>query len=140
MTTPIQIVVDAADPLSQARFWAAALGYEVEDNTALIRAVLDAGHAGPDDVMEVDGQLFWSDLVAARDPDGGGPRMLFQRNDRLKTAKNRLHLDVNVGKEQRAAEVERLEGFGAVVLYDIDEPGGRHTTMADPEGNEFCVQ
>jgi hypothetical protein len=140
MATPIQIVVDARDPLSQARFWASALGYEVEDNTELITGVLDAGHAGPDDIIEVDGQLYWRDLVAARDPDGGGPRLLFQRNDRPKADKNRLHLDVNVGRDQRAAAVERLEGLGARLLYDIDEPGGRHTTMADPEGNEFCVQ
>jgi hypothetical protein len=31
-------------------------------------------------------------------------------------------------------------GLGATVLYEIDEPDGCHTTMADPEGNEFCVQ
>ena len=140
MATPVQIVVDANDPLSQARFWASVLGYDVEDNTSLIRGVLDAGHAGPDDVMEVDGQLYWRDLVAARDPDAGGPRLLFQRNDRPKSDKNRVHLDVNVGPERRATEVERLERLGAGVLYDIDERGGRHTTMADPEGNEFCVQ
>jgi hypothetical protein len=140
MATPVQVTMDAHDPLSQARFWAAALGYDVEDNTALIRGVLDAGHAGPDDVMEVDGQLYWRDLVAARDPEGAGPRLLFQRSERPKADKNRLHLDVNVGGERRQAEVERLQALGARVLYEVDEPGGRHTTMADPEGNEFCVQ
>ena len=30
--------------------------------------------------------------------------------------------------------------LGATKLYEIEEPGGSHTTMADPEGNEFCLQ
>jgi hypothetical protein len=31
-----KLVVDAHDPHAQADFWAAALGYEVEDHSALI--------------------------------------------------------------------------------------------------------
>ena len=33
----------------------------------------------------------------------------------------------------------RLTALGARELWKVDEPGAFHTTMADPEGNEFCV-
>lgn len=138
--TPIQIVIDANDPLAQARFWATALGYAVEDTTDLINRVLEAGLATRDMIHEDDGRLYWNDLVGVGDPDSAGPRLLFQRNSTPKTDKNRLHLDLNVGNERRDGEVERLRQLGAEMLYEIDEPGGHHVTMADPEGNEFCIQ
>jgi hypothetical protein len=84
--------------------------------------------------------LFWRSLVGVQDPDGDRPRLLFQRTESTKNGKNRMHLDLNVGPERRAAEVTRLEGLGATVLYETDEPAGHHVTMADPEGNEYCVQ
>ncbi len=140
MASPIQIVVDATDPLSQARFWAHALGYEVEDTTDLINCVLDAGRATRDDIHEVDGRLYWNDLVGIRDPDSDGPRLLFHRNAEPKSDENRVHLDIDIGPDRRATEVERLHELGAQTLYEIDEPSGHHVTMADPEGNEFCVQ
>ena len=138
--TPIQIVIDAHEPLAQARYWADALHYEVEDTTDLINRVLDAGLATRDLIHEDGGRLYWNDLVGVGDPDSGGPRLLFQRNATAKTDKNRLHLDLNVGDKRRDGEVERLGELGAEVLYEIAEPGGHHVTMADPEGNEFCVQ
>ena len=138
--TPIQIVIDATDPLAQARFWADALHYEVEDTTDLINRVLEAGLATRDLIHEDNGRLYWKDLVAAGDPGNAGPRLLFQRKPKAKTGKNRLHLDLNVGNDRRDGEVERLQRLGGEVLYEIDEPGGHHVTMADPEGNEFCVQ
>ena len=39
----------------------------------------------------------------------------------------------------RAAEVERLLGLGATFVHEKDEFGFQWTTLADPEGNEFCV-
>lgn len=51
MTTQFQVVIDAGDPLTQARFWAATVGYEVEDTTELINRVLDAGLATRDDIQ-----------------------------------------------------------------------------------------
>jgi predicted enzyme related to lactoylglutathione lyase len=71
---------------------------------------------------------------------GRGRRILFQAVPEPKTVKNRLHLDLHAGPERREEEVARLTGLGATVLARIDEPGSRHVTMADPEGNEFCVQ
>jgi hypothetical protein len=46
-----------------------------------------------------------------------------------KTAKNRVHIDV------RAASVDEVVARGAEVLYETE----RWTTLADPEGQKFCV-
>ena len=145
--TNLQVVVDAADPHAQARFWAAALGWTVERDPAFVQQMLDQGIATPDDVVEVDGQLAWRTAEALRHPDhdriralGGAARLLFQLVPEAKAAKNRVHVDVNVGRDQIDATVTRLTALGARVLWTVDEPGAFHTTMADPEGNEFCVQ
>jgi hypothetical protein len=67
-----------------------------------------------------------------------------------KSAKNRMHLDVRVapglsGDERMTLlerECERLQGLGATRL-SRHEPApplqGGHIVMADPEGNEFCL-
>ena len=145
--TNVQLVIDCADPHAQAKFWAAALGWVVERNEAFIRSMLDQGIARPDQVVEVDGELAWSTVEAVRHPEhdairelGGTGRLLLQQVPEGKTVKNRVHLDVNVGKEHIDAKVAELTALGARELYKVDEPGAFHTTMADPEGNEFCVQ
>ncbi len=145
--TNVQMTLDCADPHAQARFWAQALGWVVERNTAMIRSLLDQGVATADDVVEIDGELAWRTVEAIRHPEhdairelGGTARLLFQVVEEPKTVKNRMHLDVNVGREQIEAEVARLTALGARELWKVDQPGAFHTTMADPEGNEFCVQ
>ncbi|MEP7024426.1 MAG: VOC family protein [Actinomycetota bacterium] len=144
-----QVTVDAADPHTVARFWADALGWEMEDHDALVRKMLDAGYATTDDTAEFEGRLCWKTVTAIRHPAdlvsdetgaGRGRRTLFQHVPEPKQVKNRLHLDVNVGKDQIDATVARLTSRGAEALYAVDEPGAFHTTMRDPEGNEFCVQ
>jgi hypothetical protein len=50
-----------------------------------------------------------------------------------------VHLDIRVGAEQRAAEVEKLASRGATYLYERRQGPYAWVTMADPEGNEFCV-
>ncbi|MDG4860226.1 VOC family protein [Streptomyces sp. T-3] len=148
---PVQwkIVVDSVDPHAQADFWAAALGYAVEDNSTLVGQLLSNGAIPPEITVEHHGRRAFRDLIAVRHPEdpyeensgtGLGRRVLFQRVPEKKTAKNRLHLDLHFGPERRDAEVTRLEGLGASVLYRVDEPSGQWVTMADPEGNEFCVQ
>jgi predicted enzyme related to lactoylglutathione lyase len=63
--------------------------------------------------------------------------------------KNRVHLDVRAapglqGEERMSAleaEAARLVGLGGTRL-ERHEPGGvgvGHIVMADPEGNEFCL-
>ncbi|MFI9819893.1 VOC family protein [Streptomyces sp. NPDC052013] len=144
-----KLVIDAGDPHAQADFWAAALGYVVEDNSALIEKLLDAGVVPPEIIVEHHGRRAFRDLIAVRHPDdpfeegsgtGLGRRLLFQRVPEAKTVKNRLHLDVHAGEGRREVEVARLEQLGASVLRQVQEPGGTWTVMQDPEGNEFCVQ
>lgn len=144
-----KLVVDAADPHAQADFWAAALHYEVEDNSALVERLLDAGALPGAATLEFHGRPAFRDLIAVRhpddpyDPDSGtglGRRLLFQRVPEAKSVKNRLHLDLHPGAGRRADEVERLSGLGASVLREVKEPSGSWTVMTDPEGNEFCVQ
>ncbi|MFF2998949.1 VOC family protein [Streptomyces sp. NPDC057950] len=144
-----KLVIDAADPHAQADFWAAALGYRLEDNSALIERLLALGAAPPEATLESHGRRAWRDLIAVRHPDdpyeeetgiGQGRRLLFQRVPELKASKNRLHLDVHAGPGRRADEVARLQELGASVLAHVKEPGGEWVVMADPEGNEFCVQ
>ncbi|MFJ5261542.1 VOC family protein [Streptomyces sp. NPDC088387] len=144
-----KIVVDCADPQAQADFWGAALRYEVEDNNALIERLLELGALPREATVEFHARLAFRDLVAVRHPDdpfdegtgtGLGRRLLFQRVPEPKTVKNRLHLDLHSEDGQREAEVERLTGLGASVLREVKEAQGQWVIMADPEGNEFCVQ
>ncbi|GAA3576740.1 MULTISPECIES: VOC family protein [Streptomyces] len=143
-----KLVIDCANPQSQADFWAAVLHYEVEDNNALIDRLLELGALPREAVVEFHARLAFRDLVAVRHPDdpydkdsgtGLGRRLLFQRVPEEKTVKNRLHLDVHTAAGEREGEVERLEGLGASVLRQVQEPSGAWVVMADPEGNEFCV-
>ncbi|MEV4438795.1 VOC family protein [Streptomyces sp. NPDC049577] len=144
-----KLVVDCADPLRLAAFWAAALEYENEDHSALIERLLAAGLVTEDAVTEADGRKVWRHAAAVRHPEdpvdaatgvGHGRRVLFQAVPEPKQGKNRLHMDLHFGPERRDAEVERLRQLGATVLGTVEEPGSNHVVMADPEGNEFCVQ
>jgi hypothetical protein len=139
MSTPFQVVVDAADPHAVNRFWSAAMGYEMEDHHDLVEQLLDGGQITPDETIELDGRLAFKHAAASRDPEGVAPRLLFQTVPEPKTVKNRVHLDLHVGDERREAEVERLIALGASHLWDGRQGPTRWVTMADPEGNEFCV-
>ncbi|WP_182902326.1 VOC family protein [Microbispora sp. H10830] len=147
MTLEWKLVIDCADPHAQAAFWAEALGYEVEDNSAVVGRLLAAGVVG-EEAVTPDRAAFRT-LRAVRHPDdpvdpdtgtGLGRRILFQAVPEPKAGKNRLHIDLHAGPERRDAEVDRLKALGAAVLRTVREPGGHHVTMADPEGNEFDVQ
>ena len=80
------------------------------------------------------------------DPEGlcvpvqGQPRLLFERVPEPKAGKNRVHLDLHAGPEGDG-EIARLTGLGARLVADHREPGGTGwVVLADPEGNEFCVE
>ena len=148
MAVPYKIVMDCVDPHRLAAFWAAALDYVVEDHSALIRQLLDGGVIKDADTTIVDGRLGWAAAAAIRDPDapvdprsgvGLGGRVLFQVVPEPKTVKNRVHLDLHVGAEQRPEVVQRLTGLGGRVLWEGEQGPNSWVTMADPEGNEFCV-
>ena len=112
-TGPIAaLVVDCADPRAMARFWGAALDWDVHEVTDHFARLRRAAGTGP----------F---LEFLRTP-GGAP------------GRHRVHLDLvpRDGADQAAA-VDRLRALGATVPV----PGGRFSWVvcADPEGNEFCV-
>jgi hypothetical protein len=136
----LQVTFDCADPHAQARFWAVALDYELEDHHALIGDVIAAGHVAADseEIVEIDGRRAWRDYAAAKSPVSGD-RLLFQRVDEPKVAKNRVHLDLHPGEGQRDAKVEQLLALGATKLWDAQLGPQSWVTLADPEGNELCV-
>ena len=144
MARDIQVTFDAADPAALAAFWANALGYRLADPPA--------GFPDWDTALEAMGvpPARRNDASALVDPEGAGPRIFFQRVPEGKTAKNRVHLDVRAapgleGRERMAAlerEAKRLVALGAT-RRDRHEPAPPMVTgfivMADPEGNEFCL-
>jgi hypothetical protein len=139
MTTGIQIAFDASDPHSLARFWAEALGYEVEDHSEIVGQLVAAGDMPESDVIEVDGHPAFREVAAARDPGGTRPRLFFQLVPEPKTAKNRCHLDLHVGVDSAQAEADRLVGLGAGLVGITSDRGPVNYTLRDPQGNEFCV-
>jgi hypothetical protein len=145
MATSIQLVFDTADPDRQARFWAEALGYEIQSPPD--------GFDSWDAFLAAQGipEERWNDASAIVDPDGRAPRIYFQRVPEGKVAKNRMHMDLNVGggasvaleeRRQRVdTEVARLKALGATDERGAIERDGEYwVRMNDPEGNEFCVQ
>ncbi|HEX2173580.1 MAG TPA: VOC family protein [Dehalococcoidia bacterium] len=140
MATHCQITFDAADPHRLARFWAEALHYRKEDHSALVGQLLAAGHLRADEVIEDEGGQAFRDVAACSDPENQGPRLFFQRVPEPKSAKNRVHLDLHVGRDQAQAEMQRLIGLGATYLWTSTDRGGPCYTLRDPEGDEFCVE
>jgi len=140
MATDFQVVIDCAAPHELAGWWAEALGWEVEaQDEAFIRRMIDAGHASEADTITYNGALVWKEGAAINSPDPNRPRVLFQLVPEGKTVKNRLHLDLRVGAERREAEVGRLVAAGATELHRGSQGPHEWATLADPEGNEFCV-
>lgn len=139
MGTKVQVAFDAADPHALARFWAQALHYQQEDHSDLVGQLLEAGRLLEADVIEVDDRRAFRDVAACSDPDASAPRLFFDWVPEAKTAKNRVHLDLQVGPQTAPAEVERLTALGATVAWTTSGRGPVTTTMYDPEGNELCV-
>ena len=143
MAYTFQVVVDSADPHVLADWWAETLDWQVEEqDEAFIRSMIEAGHAKDADTRSYRGRLVWREGAAihpAEEKSWRRPRILFQQVPDAKTVKNRLHLDLRLGEDDPAALRERLQERGATALHSGQQ--GPHTwvTMADPEGNEFCV-
>ncbi len=104
------VTFDASDALVLATFWAAALGSDVDEDSTADKAFVEA--AG------------W-----------GGPNIWFARVAEPKAAKNRVHFDLRAPGPVDD-EVARLERLGATVSRRYSD----HAVMADPDGNEFCVE
>lgn len=139
-TPVVQIAIDCTDPHRLVRFWAETMGMTVEDHHDQILGIVEAGYASlDDDTTEIDGRRAWKTAAACYDPSGRLPRLLFQVVPEPKTAKDRIHLDVHFGADRRDAEVERIKALGATYLWEASQGPHSWVTLADPEGNEFCV-
>ncbi|HEX5595116.1 MAG TPA: VOC family protein [Micromonosporaceae bacterium] len=143
-----KLVIDTQDAPALADFWAAALGYEVEDPSRLIEQLLAAGRIGEDVVTEHRGRRIFRGYAAIRDPEdpfdatsgiGLGRRLLFQDVPEEKAGKNRLHIDIHGERGKLDDLVARLETLGATRVREVNEPAGHWWIMRDPEGNEFCA-
>lgn len=111
------LTFDCSDAMSQARFWSAMTGWNVYF----------------DDDPEV--------VVAPSYPNPGGLKMLFIPVPEGKTAKNRLHLDLEPTDCSRDDQVSRAVDLGATLTGDFrNEDGSGWVTLEDPEGNEFCIE
>ncbi len=109
------VTIDCADAYALAGFWAEVLNGKVSD---------DDRPGDPEALVE---------------SEGAG--LLFIRVPEPKTVKNRVHLDIQPQDRTRDEEVERLLALGATLVGDHRKPDGTGwATLADPEGNEFCVE
>lgn len=135
----IQVTFDATDPHALADFWAEVLGYEVEDNSAFVDDLVVSGRMPAEGRITRNGRSAFADVAAAFDPERRGPRLYFQKVPEPKAAKNRVHLDVSVPDGHKLERVAELEKLGAKQLWITDDRGPVTYTMADPEGNEFCL-
>ncbi|MFB9314473.1 VOC family protein [Nocardioides plantarum] len=144
MSRELQVTFDCADPDTLMRFWCQALGY-VPDPPPPGFETWDAALDAYDVPLEER-----NTRSACHDPEGTGPRLFFQQVAEAKTAKNRVHLDVRAapglhGEERMTAieaEAERLVAAGATRLarFEPDPPLSHgFIVLADPEGNELCL-
>lgn len=138
------MTLDAADPQLLARFWATALEY-VEAEPPPGWSTWEDWYRDHD-VPESE----WNDGAALEDPLGRGPSISILKVPEPKSAKNRLHLDLQVSggrhvdSPTRASLIEAalssLLDLGATVIERHQHRGELdHVVLADPEGNEFCV-
>jgi predicted enzyme related to lactoylglutathione lyase len=102
-----QIVIDGADLHAALAFWAGALGLP------MATARIEDPYATLGDI--------------------GGLHIVVQRVPEPKTAKSRVHLDIET--DDIEAEVQRLEALGARRMEQHED----WWVMQDPGGNEFCV-
>src|SRR5690349_3655029 len=138
MAYDFQVTFDCTDPHPLADWWAETLGWTVEpSNEAFIKDMIAKGFASDDDTTTHNGVLVWSVGAAITHPSGR--RVLFQVVPERKTVKNRVHLDVRVGADNVAAEQAKLTARGATFLHTGQQGPYSWVTMADPEGNEFCL-
>lgn len=118
----------SANPRELARFWAFALGWPDEDiDESIMREFRDAGVGEPD--------LSGFHLVRA--PGRGPPRFYFHRREKSRPESYPIHLDL--GTDDREAEIERLTAAGASVVETKQGTSLTFTIMRDPEGNPFCL-
>ena len=119
------ITFDALHAATLARFWCEALpDYEIAPYGA--DDIADLKARGIDDVEDDPNVMCVS--------EAGGPRLFFQKVPEGRTAKTRVHIDVQL---RDRAHFERLIELGARVVREWDNHDGYW--MTDPDGNDFCA-
>jgi hypothetical protein len=116
----VSMPVDCTDAPMLARFWAEVLGWEVTSSG------WQRTEHGPDG-------------VSIAPPDGGPFAIDFRWTPDSKTAKNRIHLDLNPTDREQPAELERLLALGARRVDVGQRADSTWHVLADPEGNELCL-
>ena len=141
-----QVVLDSADPHTLADWWGETLGWQVEpSDEGFIRRMIAEGYASETDTKLHRGTLVWAEGQAIRQPDApeGSPcaRILFMAVPEAKAGKNRMHIDVRATLDGADLDQARdaLLARGASLLWEAAQGPHRWYTMADPEGNEFCL-
>lgn len=112
-STVVNITFDCADPPALARFWGQVTGL----------AVIEEPKPGYPDSAVGDGK----------------PGLYFVKVPEGKAVKNRVHLDIQPSDRTQHEEISRIIRLGATIVSDR-RPDVGWVVMADPEGNEFCVE
>ena len=137
MTRRFGVTIDCRHPTSLAPFWCALLGYVEDPPPEGYQSWRDYDAANGVSAAEADSGC------TIIDPEGILPRIYFQQVPEAKTVKNRVHLDVVASDRHRWADVtaaaDRAVAFGGAVVRESGDPDDRFITLADPEGNEFCL-
>lgn len=104
----------ATDPQAQANFWAAVTGNQISGG----------------------GDSYY---LAPNGESGFG--MFFQASSEPRPDTQVAHMDLTVPWGTRAQEVQRVIELGATHKWDVLEEFEhvQWTTLADPEGNLFCI-
>jgi predicted enzyme related to lactoylglutathione lyase len=114
----VHLVVDSANPLRAATFWAEALGWTAVDES-------------PEEAIAEPADVDYPGTTALP--------LVFVLVPEPKAAKNRVHLDLtSTSFDDQAAKVNRLIELGASHV-DNGQGDVPWVVLADPEGNEFCV-
>jgi predicted enzyme related to lactoylglutathione lyase len=110
----VALCFDADDPLRLACFWAAALRWEVDDET--------------------------QDEICLVPTDGTTFQIDFPHVPEKKAGKNRIHLDLTTTSvDDQQESVAKLVELGARHIDIGQRPDEGHVVLADPEGNELCI-
>lgn len=113
------VTIDSQDGYSLSKFWEQVTGWREDPS--------DPNEPQHDEA-----------LIQAND---GGLGLLFINVPEGKQTKNRVHLDL-APDTTRDVEVERLLAIGARLVSDHRAADGvaGFVVLADPEGNEFCIE
>src|SRR5215204_6489428 len=122
MSNLVEIVLDCRHAARLAQFWEVALGWQIRPYDEAEIARLATRGLTPE-----------TDPTVAVDSPDGSLVFFLQEVPEPKTAKNRMHLDIQLRDK---SQLNELLDLGATVLSEHE----RWLVLADPEGNEFCAK